>query len=297
MGGVTVELFRDMHIGLPPLNLALAGQIMEGTKVAKLLEGYRGMPAADVDFVKELLCRFSTMVMDLPELKEVDINPFAIDEKGGLVLDAKVVLDQEVLEHPVKQYSHLVIAPYPKQYTREYTMKDGTQVLLRPIKPEDEPLEAEMFSHLSDKTEYFRFFRVIKEVTLEEVVRFTHTDYDRELAIIAEVDDQGKTQMAGVTRLIVDAYNETAEFAIIVADPWQGKGLGSEMIRYSMQIAASKGVNRVIVNILRENLGIIRIFERLGFAISEDRDTGSYQATLDLAELPAELRGQESISK
>lgn len=284
MGGVTVELFRDLHIALPPLNMALAGHLMEGTKVARLLEGYRGMPAADIEYVKQLLCRFASLVIDLPEIKEIDINPFAIDETGAFVLDAKVVIDMKVIEQPQLPHEHLVIATYPKEYITEWRMDDGQPVLLRPIRPEDEPLEAEMFRQLSDPTEYFRFFRVIKEITHEELVRFTHTDYDRELAIIAEVEEGGEKKMAGVARLIADAYNENAEFAIIVADPWQRKGLGTRMIEYSLQIAASRGIPSVYATILKENLGIIRIFKRMGFDIREEVDNGTYTAFIDLTD-------------
>jgi acetyltransferase len=284
MGGVTVELFRDLHIALPPLNMALAGHLMEGTKVARLLEGYRGMPAADIEYVKQLLCRFASLVIDLPEVKEIDINPFAIDETGAYVLDAKVVIDRSVIEQPQAPHEHLVIAPYPKQFITEWQMEDGQPVLLRPIRPEDEPLEAEMFKQLSDPTEYFRFFKVFKQVSMEEIVRFTHTDYDRELAIIAEVEEDGEKKMAGVARLIGDAYNENAEFAIIVADPWQRKGLGTKLIEYSLQIAASRGIPIVYATILKENTGIIRIFQRMGFEIREDMDYGTYTAMINLTD-------------
>ncbi len=187
MGGVAVDVFKDTNIGIPPLNMSLAQHLIDGTKISALFKGYRGTAAVDVSAIQFLLYKVAYLVMDFPEIKEMDLNPFAIDENGGIVLDAKIILDETIAEKTVKPYSHMVICPYPKEYERLFQMKNGKSVLLRPIRPEDEPMEAEMFSTFSEETKRFRFFSPIKDTTHEMLIRYTQIDYDREIAIIAEL--------------------------------------------------------------------------------------------------------------
>jgi len=158
MGGVAVEVFNDTKVGLPPLNMPLALRMIRGTKVYKLLKGYRNMPDVDIASIQFFLYKFAYLISDFPEIKELDINPFSVDEKGGVVLDAKIILDEEILGVKTKPYSHLVISPYPKEYTSKFTLKSGKQVLIRPIKPEDEEMEREMFKTFSKNTQQNRFF-------------------------------------------------------------------------------------------------------------------------------------------
>lgn len=267
LGGVAVEIFRDTNVGLPPLNMALSMRLIEDTKIYKLLRGYRGMPGADIKSIQFLLYKFAYLLMDFPEIKEIDINPFAVDAKGGIVLDAKVILDERVVGKGVKPYSHMVISPYPKQYVTTFKMNDGREVVLRPVRPEDEPLEAEMFTRFSERTQRFRFFQPIKDITHEMLVRYTQIDYDREIAIIAELDEKGRKVMGGVGRLIEDPYGETAEFAIVVADPWQNQGLGNRLTDYMMEIASKRGVRKVYASFLGENMAMRHIFEKRGFKV------------------------------
>jgi acetyltransferase len=216
MGGVTVELFNDLNVGLPPLNMALAMRLIEDTKMYKLLKGYRGMEGVDINSIQFLLYKFAYLIMDFPEIKEIDINPFVVDKEGGVVLDAKVILDEEVIAKPVKPYSHLVISPYPEEYNYTKTLSNGKEVNIRPIKPEDEPLEKEFFNNLSRQTQYYRFFGFIKDVNHDMLVRYTQIDYDREMALIATLEENGENKMIGVVRLVGDANNEKAEFAIVM---------------------------------------------------------------------------------
>ncbi|MDP8211120.1 MAG: acetate--CoA ligase family protein, partial [Candidatus Stygibacter australis] len=211
MGGVAVEIFKDTTVGLPPLNMALAMRLIEDTKIYKLIKGYRGMPGADIPAIQFLLYKFSYLLMDFPQIKEIDINPYGVDERGGIVLDAKVILDDSVEVDPNNPYKHLVISPYPSHYIKDIKLDTGLAVTLRPIRPEDEFLEKEMFSNFSERTQRFRFFQLIKDISHEQLIRYTQIDYDREIAIIAEVSDEGRHKMAGVARLIADQYNETAE--------------------------------------------------------------------------------------
>jgi len=281
LGGTAVEVFKDTNIGLPPLDMALSQRLIEDTKIYTLLKGYRGMPGVDVKALKFLLNKFAYLIMDFPEIAELDINPFCIDETGGTVLDAKIVIDRKIVETPVPQYSHLVISPYPKEYESSFKLADGRRVRLRPIRPEDEPMEEEMFQALSEQTKRFRFFQQIKTITHEMLVRFTHIDYDREIAIIAELTEDGKKRMAGVARLIADPYNETAEFAIVVADPWQQQGLGGKLTDYILDIARERGVERVIASFLSDNQIMMHVFKMRGFDITYSDD--GCTARLDLS--------------
>ena len=163
MGGIGVELFRDFAIGLPPLNQTLARRMMEETKVFQLLKGYRGMEPVNLRLLEEMLVRFSQMLVDFPQIKEVDINPLFIDEKQALVLDARVVLDRNRVFTEIDPREQLVICPYPKKYETLWTMRDGRTVLLRPIKPEDEPMWLEMFHEFSEESIRYRFFTIIRD--------------------------------------------------------------------------------------------------------------------------------------
>jgi acetyltransferase len=272
MGGVAVEVFKDTNIGLPPLNMALSMRLIEETKIYNLLKGYRGMKSVDIQAIQFLLYKFAYLLSDFPEIKDIDINPFGVDHKGGIVLDAKVILDKEIVGKDIKPYSHMVISPYPKEYIKEFSMKDGGKVLFRPIKPEDEPMEAEMFTKFSEQTERFRFFTLIKDVTHELLIRYTQIDYDREIAIIAEVEEKGKKMMAGVVRLIADPYNETGEFAIVVADPWQNKGIGDMFTDYILNIAKERGIKMVYADFLKDNFIMKLMFEKRGFKITLQED-------------------------
>ena len=172
MGGVAVELFKDMALELPPLNMALARKIIKGTKIFHLLEGYRGMPPSDIKAIQFMLYKFAYLVIDCPQIQEIDINPFVVDEEGGIVLDAYVILDQRYQKENLRPYPHLVISPYPKHYESTFRLKDGREMLLRPIRPEDEPLEAEMLSSLSKQSQYFRFFGFMPNIFQETAKAF-----------------------------------------------------------------------------------------------------------------------------
>ncbi len=280
MGGVAVEVFKDTKAGVPPLNMSLALKMIEDTKIYKLLKGYRNMPDVDITAIQFLLYKFAYLIADFPEIKELDINPFAVDENGGVILDAKIILDENMLGRKIKPYSHLVVSPYPKELITKFTMKDGKKALIRPISPEDEELEAEMFKTFSRKTQKHRFFHVIKNITHEMLQRYTQIDYDREIALIAEIEENKKKKMAGLVRLVADAYNETAEFSVVVADPWQGKGLGNKFTDYILEIARKRGINKVWAKFLSDNEKIKNIFEKRGFRMSKRGKT--MKAELDL---------------
>ena len=281
MGGVAVEVFQDSRIGLPPLNMVLSKRIIEKTKVYKLLEGFRGMPKMDIRAIQFMLYKFAYLVMDCPQIKEIDINPFVVDEDGGIVLDAYVILDKGFRLNPERPYAHLVISPYPRQYEQLFKLQSGKEVLLRPIRPDDEPMEEEMIASFSRQTQYFRFFGFLGNISKELLIRSTQIDYDREIAIIAEVQEEGKKMMAAEVRLLADADNERAEFAIVVADAWQGLGLGRKMMDYIMEIAVKRGIRMIHATVLRENNRMVQMFRQRGFSLKLEKFT-TYYAELEL---------------
>ncbi|MDD5527696.1 MAG: bifunctional acetate--CoA ligase family protein/GNAT family N-acetyltransferase [Patescibacteria group bacterium] len=271
MGGVAVEVFRDTAVGLPPLNMSLALKMIQETKVYKLLEGYRGMPGVDIEAIQFLLYKFAYLVSDFPEIKELDINPFAVDENGGVVLDAKVILDEKVLGVKRAPYSHLVISPYPKEFETTMGVKSSSgkiaKVFVRPLRPEDEELVAGFFHHLSPASQKDRYLQVIKKIDHEFLLRFTQNDYDREIGLEAEILIGKKPQMIGAVRLIIDPYGESAKLSVVIIDSWQSKGLGGELTDHMLEIARGRGVKKIWIEFFPTNKRIIKILEKRNFTI------------------------------
>ncbi len=273
-GGIAVEVYRDTQLGLPPMNMALARRMIERTKIYPLLQGYRNRAGVDLELLAFTLCKFAYLVMDFPEIQEIDINPFVMDQSEGLILDAHVVLDRNVSREKRKPYAHLVLPPYPGRYQHKIQAKNGQEVSLRPIRPEDEPMELEMVNRLSKESLYFRFFGFVPKMTHELMTRFTQIDYDREMAIIALIEQKGQEEMIGVVRIIADPWGEAAEYAILIADEWQGLGLGSKMTDYIIEIGRDMGLQKIYATVLASNKGMLTLFERKGFTIErEDFET------------------------
>lgn len=294
MGGIGVELFKDVAVGLPPLNQTLARRIMEETKVYSLLKGYRNVPPANLKLLEEILVQFSQMLVDFPELREVDINPLFIDENEALALDARIVFDKERVFAKLEPHEHLVISPYPKRYESLWKLRDGRTVLLRPIKPEDEPLWLEMFQSFSEESIRYRFFQIIKDTPHEVRIRYCNIDYDRELGIVAEIDEDGHRKIMGVVRLIIEPDGKTGETAFIVADPWQGLGLGSKMLDYMIDICKEKKLETIYGIMLSDNYRAIGLMRKMGFTI-EYLDDGTVKGTLNLKE--EEVKTKQKLSK
>jgi len=268
MGGIFVELFRDYSIGFPPLNQVLARRLIEGTRAYQLLKGYRGLPPANIKRLEEVLVKFSEMLIDFPQIKEMDINPLMIVGDEAIALDVRILMDRELVFKEIPPHSHLIISVYPKKYEKFCTLKDGRTVLLRPIKPEDEPLENELWKTFSEETQRFRFFSPMRTWSHATLVRYTNIDYDREIAIIAELKEHNQRKMIGVVRMIMDPPDfKTAEVAIVVGDPWQGLGLGSQMLDYIIEIARDKNLESIYGLILRDNYRAIELFKKKGFTI------------------------------
>jgi acetyltransferase len=269
-GGQLVEVFKDRSLALPPLNTTLARRMMEQTHIYTALKGVRGRPPVDLGALEQLLVRFSQLVVEQPWIKEIDINPLLATPERILALDARVVVHgPEVKEEDLPRPA---IRPYPAQYLSSWGMKDGTPLTIRPIRPEDEPLMIKFHEGLSEQSVYFRYFHALKlsqRVTHERLARLCFIDYDREMALVGEWQDaqSGSRQIVGVGRLTRLPGTGEAELAVIVGDCYQRRGLGSELVRQLVQIGRAEKLGRITAVVLRENTGMLRVFESLGFRI------------------------------
>ncbi|MCX5806741.1 MAG: bifunctional acetate--CoA ligase family protein/GNAT family N-acetyltransferase [Proteobacteria bacterium] len=266
MGGTMAEFIKDFSIGLPPLNQTLAKMLMQETRVYKMLQGFRGKPAADFEGLEEILVSFSNLIVDFPEIAEIDINPLAISNGKATALDARIIIDKNYVPAGRSIYPHLIITPYPTRYITPWQLSDGTDILLRAIRPEDEPAEHEMLSSLSEKTLRTRFFSIFKDISHEWLILFCNIDYDRHMAIVAEIEENGKKSMIGVARLIMNQDMTSGEVAFLVHDKFQGKHLGSKLLEILIQIARERGLEEVRADVLTENERMLHVFKLLGFS-------------------------------
>jgi acetyltransferase len=275
MGGLGVELFRDFSVGLPPLNQALARQLMEETGVYRMLQGYRGKTPADMRQLEKILVGFSNMIIDFPEIREMDINPLAVSQGKAVALDARIILNQECTTGKASAYPHLVITPYPTRYVTPWRLSDGTEVILRPIRPEDEPLEHEMLTTVSEATIRSRFYQNLKNISHAMHVRSCHIDYDRDMAIVAEIrfGKAQKKRLIGIGSLAIDAPGERGEFAVIVHDDFGGRGLASKILDMLVGIASERGLKEFYGFVEPMNAKMTALCEKLGMTrqrVSDD---------------------------
>jgi acetyltransferase len=269
-GGQLVEVFEDRALALPPLNTTLARRLMEQTKIYKALQGVRGRKSVDMAALAELLVRFSDLVIENPAIKEIDINPVLASAERLLALDARVVVhDQSVSDD---QLPRSAIRPYPVQYVSKWTMKDGEQVTIRPIRPEDEPLVVDFHKKLSERTVYLRYFQPLKltqRTAHERLTRICFIDYDREMALIVERKKaDGTDEIIAVGRLSKIHGRPEAELAALVQDEFQGKGLGVELYRRLIQVARDQHMTKVHSDMLNENKWMQRLCKKLDFHLS-----------------------------
>ncbi len=271
MGGIGVQIFQDFSIGLPPLNQALARKLMEETRVYRLLQGYRGKPPADLAKLEQIVLNFSNLIVDFPEIAEMDINPIALSGGRAVALDARIILDAGYAD-PSSSRPHLIISPYPTKYVHHWSLPDGTDVLLRPVKPEDEPLEHEMLTSLSEKTLKERFFQVIKHITHDMHARLCNIDYEREMAIVAEIREGDRKKIVGIGRLIIEPDLKKAEFAVVVHDAFQSKGLGYKLVDMVIGIGHEKGVEEIYGFVLSNNAKMLNMCSKLGCTVEPMED-------------------------
>jgi len=284
-GGQLVEVYRDHALALPPLNTTLAQRMMEQTRIFTALKGVRGRKPVDLVALEQLLVRFSQLVIEQPWIAEIDINPLLASPERLLALDARIVLHGPAVT--LDQLPQPAIRPYPLRYVSPWTMKDGTQVTIRPIRPEDEPLMVKFHETLSDRSVYLRYFCTLslnRRVAHERLLRICFGDYDREMVLVAERSDlaTGERRIIGVGRMNRLHVRNEAEVAALVADQYQRLGLGYELLRRVVQIARDEKVSQVSAEMLPDNIAMQAVFRRLGFHIFADEDLSSLKATLDL---------------
>jgi acetyltransferase len=280
-GGVLVEVLEDRALALPPLNQTLARRLIERTKIYRALQGVRGQGPIDFEALETLLVRFSQLLCDCRDLQEVDLNPVLAGPARVIALDARVVLCPPDL--PEDERPRLAIHPYPNQYTTPHQLGDGTEVLIRAIRPEDEALVIEFHAGHSERTIRMRFFSMVKTLSRESLIRLCHLDYDRAMALVAEHKGaDGLPHLCGVSRYYLDPETRTAEFAVVVGDAWQGKGLGWHLMQRLLAVARERGVRRLVGVVLRENAAMLKLTEELGFTQRPTQDDAVVQVTLDL---------------
>ena len=221
------------------------------------------------------------MLVDFPQIKEIDINPLLINEKEACILDARIVIDKDAVCRKFEPHEHMVISPYPKKDELLWSLNNGHEVLLRPIKPEDEPMWLEMFQSLSDESIRYRFFQMLKDTPHEVRVRYCNIDYDREIAIVAETVENGKKKLLGVGRLSFESDGKNGEISFIVSDSWQGFGLGTKMVDYVLDLAKDKGIESVYAIMLPDNYRALSLTKKMGFQIEYLKD-GTIRADLNL---------------
>ena len=271
-GGLAVEVLRDRAVGLPPLNSVLIDDMIRGTKVAKMLDSFRHLPAIHRLELQAVLLRVSEMACELPELQELDINPLLADEHGVLAIDARVVLRQSA---GLTRYGHLAIHPYPTELEGDLALPGGETLRVRPIRPEDAALEIEFVESLSADARRMRFQSAMRTLTPAMLARFTQIDYDREMALVAIDSSEGRDREVAVARYVKMPDGETAEFAIVVGDAWQDKGLGRRLMQRLADVARSRRLKTLVGFVLAENRGMMEMCSRLGMEFEHDGDDGS----------------------
>ncbi len=285
-GGQLVEVYQDRALALPPLNTTLAQRLMEQTHIYKALKGTRGRKPVDVDGLASLLVRFSQLVVEQPWISEIDINPLLVSSEHMLALDARVVLHDP--KTPADRLPKPAIRPYPANYVAPWTMRDGSEITIRPIRPEDEPLMVSFHATLSERTVYLRYFSTLslrRRVDHDRLLRVCFGGYDREMVMVAERKNaaSGESAILGVGRLNkLWTDNNEAEVAVLVADKYQNQGLGTELLRRTLQIARDEKLSRLTAEILRDNVAMEKVFKRLGFRFRTHANSDSITASLDL---------------
>ncbi len=280
-GGVAVEVTNDIALALPPLNPSLGETLIQATRIRRLLDGYRDVPAIDRAALIDILQRVSMMACLLPWIDEMDLNPVLVHPQGAAIVDARVVINSDAPLTDLR-YRHMAIFPYPVELEREIRLKNGAGLLLRPIRPDDAERERAFVAKMSDASRYSRFQHSVSALSPEMIARFTQLDYDREMALIAI--DVATDQIAGVSRYFPNPDRLSVEFAIAVADSWQGHGLGRVLMKSLIACAQAAGYTSIVGSVLPTNQGMLALAEQLGFLTEASEDPNrNVQVVLSLA--------------
>jgi acetyltransferase len=267
-GGTAVEIINDKALALPPLDLQLARDLIDRTRVSRLLRAYRDVPAVKPDAVAMVLVKLAQMAADIPEIRELDINPMLADENGVLAVDARVVVGQVARKFAGSGPANFAVRPYPSQWQRQIEVKDGWRVFVRPIRPEDEPQIHEFLRHVTSNDLRLRFFAPMKAFSHEFIARLTQLDYARAMAFVAF--DEASNEMVGVVRIHSDSVYESGEYAILLRSDLKGRGLGWALMQLIIEYAKSEGLKVISGDVLRENTVMLEICRSLGFEVKAD---------------------------
>ena len=267
-GGTAVEIINDKALALPPLDLQLARDLIERTCVSRLLRAYRDVPAVKQDAVAMVLVKLGQMAADIPEIRELDINPLLADETGVLAVDARVAVGRVERKFAGSGPANFAVRPYPSQWQRHLEMRDGRRVFVRPIRPEDEPLIHEFLRHVTSQDLRLRFFAPMKEFTHEFIARLTQLDYARAMAFVAF--DEATNEIVGVVRIHSDSIYENGEYAILLRSDLKGRGLGWALMQLIIEYAKSEGLKAISGEVLQENTVMLEMCRELGFEVKTD---------------------------
>jgi len=287
-GGTMIELMNDRAMELPPLNQFLARSLIDRARVSETLGEWRGATAVDMDALEHVLLRVSEMVCELPQLREMDINPIIVDESGAVAVDARIVIDNAQQAHGGRthNYNHLAILPYPAQHEQVWPMRGGEQYTIRPIHPDDADMLQTLVRSLSSESRYFRFVSSMHELPPQMLSRFTLIDYDREMALVAvyterKAGEDGEmvetSRIVGVSRYITNPDSSSCEFSLVVADDFGGRGLGSRLMLSIMDVAREKGLTEIVGLVLTNNPGMLKLMKSLGYSIKAYPDDPDFR--------------------
>jgi acetyltransferase len=273
LGGTMVEITADMAVNLPPLNSYLVNLMINKTKAAKLLQAFRRMPAAKREALENVLLRVSEMTCELPWIQEMDINPLIIDENSIVAVDARIVVNYHT--HSPDRYAHMAIYPYPTHLVSQWQLPDSTDITIRPIRPEDADIEQAFVRNLSEEARYFRFIQNLPELTPTMLVRFTQIDYDREMALIAVTQQDEQEIELGVARYAINPDGDSCEFALVISDQWQHRGIAHRLMDSLMTAARARGLKMMQGEVLSNNHNMLKLMKKLGFTTVIDNDDRS----------------------
>jgi acetyltransferase len=267
-GGTAVEVIDDKALALPPLDLRLAHELIGRTRVSRILKAYRDVPAADERAVAMVLVKLAQLAADLPEIRELDINPLLADRDGVIAVDARVAVAPSRRLHKGRGHPRFAIFPYPKEWERRIALNDGGTALMRPVRPEDDALFRSFFARVTDEDLRLRFFQAVKHFSHEFIARLTQLDYARSIALVAIEPKTG--DMLGAVRLHADADYDRGEYGILIRSDLKGHGIGWQLMRIMIEYASWLGLNVVEGQVLRENRTMLAMCEHLGFKATPD---------------------------
>ncbi|MFA7006137.1 MAG: GNAT family N-acetyltransferase, partial [Verrucomicrobiia bacterium] len=284
-GGQLVEVFKDRALALPPLNTTLARRMMEQTKIYTALKGVRGRKPVNMAALEQLMVRFSLLVVEQPWIKEIDINPLLASPEQLVALDARVVIhDKKVKE---SQLPKLAIRPYPTQYASKWKTRKGVETVIRPIRPEDEPLMVNFHKALSERSVYLRYgqpLQLSQRVAHERLTRICFNDYDREIALVVDRKNAatGEQEIIGIGRMVKLTGTNVGEFVVVVGDAWQRQGVGSELLKQIIQIARDEKLSLLKARMMSENAAMQTVCKKLGFKVERGTAEPAVRVSLEL---------------